>query len=69
MTAHPLVERLMTLLGPDHVLTDPGVMQGYTLDWTRRWSGVALAVVRPADTAQVAAVVLACSASGVPIVA
>jgi FAD/FMN-containing dehydrogenase len=40
----------------------------YETDWTRRFSGQARAVVRPADAAQTAAVVRACADHGVPIV-
>ena len=37
-------------------------------DWRRRWHGKSLAVVRPASTAEVAAVVTACAAAGTAIV-
>ncbi len=47
---------LATLVGADHVLTDAMVRQGYETDWTGRFSGSCEAVVRPADTAEVAAV-------------
>ncbi len=63
-----IVDALGDVLGSDHVLTDPPLTQAYTVDWTRRWHGDALAVVRPADTAQVSAVVRACAAAGVPVV-
>lgn len=47
---------LATLVGADHVLTDAGVRQGYETDWTGRFAGACEAVVRPGDTAEVAAV-------------
>ncbi len=39
-------------------------MASFTQDWTGRFSGSAFAVVRPADTAQVSAVLAACSRVG-----
>ena len=45
-----------------------GDLTGYELDWRKRERGKSLAVVRPASTAQVAAVVQACAVAGVSIV-
>ncbi|WP_131747425.1 FAD-binding oxidoreductase [Frankia sp. Cppng1_Ct_nod] len=50
------------------VLTDPDVMTGYVRDWTGRFVGRTAAVVRPANTAQVAAVVQACAQHEVALV-
>jgi FAD/FMN-containing dehydrogenase len=58
---------LREAVGAAQVLTD-GDLSAYELDWRRRWRGRALAVVRPASTAEVAAVVRACAAAGVAIV-
>ncbi len=63
-----LIESLRRAVGPDHVLTE-GDLSAYEQDWRRRLHGKALAVVRPANTEQVAAVVRACAAAGAPIVA
>ena len=63
-----LIESLRRAVGPDHVLTE-GDLSAYEQDWRRRLHGKALAVVRPANTEQVAAVVRACAAAGTPIVA
>jgi len=62
-----LEDRLAEVVGEQHVLTDPDLKAPYETDWTRRFSGVARCVVRPADTGQVAAVVAACAEAGVPI--
>ena len=62
-----LIESLRRAVGPDHVLTE-GDLSAYEQDWRRRLRGKALAVVRPANTEQVAAVVRACAAAGTPIV-
>ena len=58
---------LRSLVGPAHVLTE-GDLTAYERDWRGRLHGKALAVVRPANTDEVAAVVRACAAFGVPMV-
>ncbi|MDQ1626177.1 MAG: hypothetical protein QOJ49_1675 [Actinomycetota bacterium] len=63
-----LERALADAVGADHVLTDAGLRSAYETDWTRRFSGQARAVVRPADAEQTAAVVRACGDHGVPIV-
>ncbi len=68
MKAPPaLLPALRAIVGDAHVLTE-GDLTGYELDWRKRERGKALAVVRPASTAQVAQVVQACAAAGVSIV-
>jgi FAD/FMN-containing dehydrogenase len=59
---------LVGIVGAEHVLADPDVTASYGTDWTRRWSARPRALVRPADTAQVAAVVAACARHGVALV-
>jgi len=71
MTAqpHPVVSHLQALVGEAHVLTpDRHDLTAYEQDWRKRARGHALAVVRPGSTAEVAAVVKACVAAGVPVV-
>ena len=63
-----LESALVDAVGAAHVLTDPELRAPYETDWTRRFTGHARAVVRPADTAQVAAVVRACAEHAVPVV-
>ena len=41
---------LTAAVGAGQVLTGPGTTAGYVTDWTGRYRGRALAVVRPADT-------------------
>ncbi|GGK34546.1 oxidoreductase [Pilimelia terevasa] len=62
-----LLGRLAAAVGPAHVLVDPDLRAPYETDWTRRFTGAARCVVRPADTAQVAAVLRACAAAGAPV--
>jgi FAD/FMN-containing dehydrogenase len=63
-----LVARLAEIVGTNHCLTDPDLRASYETDWTRRWSGPALAVVRPGSTDEVAAVLRACADAGVGVV-
>ena len=62
-----LVDTLRGIVGAAHVLTD-GDLSAWEEDWRKRERGKALAVVRPAGTQQVAAVVRACAAAGTAIV-
>ena len=64
-----LIDALRACLGQAHVLL-PGEhdLSGYERDWRKRYAGRALAVVRPADTAQVAAIVSLAREHGVPLV-
>ncbi len=63
-----LLETLRGLVGATHVLTEPAECAPYEVESRRRFPGRALCVVRPADTAQVAAVMAACYRAGVPVV-
>ena len=65
MTA--LIDTLRSLIGATHVITE-GDMTAWEQDWRRRVRGKALAVVRPANTQEVAAVVKACATAGTSIV-
>jgi FAD/FMN-containing dehydrogenase len=71
MSFSVLLQTLQTIVGPTHVLieSDSNDLVQYVRDWRGRERGVALAVVRPNSTEQVAAVVKACAATpGVSIV-
>jgi FAD/FMN-containing dehydrogenase len=64
-----LIDALRAQLGQAHVLLPGGHdLSGYERDWRKRYAGRALAVVRPADTAQVAAVVALAREHGVTLV-
>lgn len=62
-----LLDDLRAAVGASQVLTD-GDLSAYELDWRKRYRGKALAVVRPASTAEVAAVVRACARHGASLV-
>ncbi|MFC5521638.1 FAD-binding oxidoreductase [Polaromonas jejuensis] len=66
-TDNELIEALRRIAGPSHVLCD-GDLAAWEQDWRKRARGKALAVARPASTAEVAAIVKACAAAGVSIV-
>ena len=63
-----LVDTLRSIVGAPHCLTADADMAPYLTDWRGRYTGRARAVVLPADTAQVAAVVRACAAAGCAMV-
>ena len=67
MQADALLADLRAAVGSAHVLTE-GDLSAWEQDWRRRWRGRALAVVRPASTDEVAAVVRICAAHGATIV-
>ena len=58
-----LIDTLQRIVGAAHVLTE-GDLGAWEQDWRRRERGKALAVVRPGNTDEVAAVVRACAAAG-----
>ena len=62
-----LLNTLIAISGKANVLFE-GDLSAWELDWRKRLRGKALAVVRPANTQEVAAVVKACAVSGVSIV-
>ncbi len=68
MNVDPLIATLAAIVGPAHVLTAAADLAPFVTDWRGRYRGAARCVVRPAGTAEVAAVVRACAAAGAPIV-
>jgi FAD/FMN-containing dehydrogenase len=66
---HPdLLPRLAAIVGVRHVLTEPGDVGPHLVEWRGLFHGACAAVVRPGSTAEVAAVVAACSEAGTAIV-
>jgi FAD/FMN-containing dehydrogenase len=66
-----LIRTLQGIVGAGQVLThdDPATdLSAWEQDWRKRARGRALAVVRPANTVEVAAVVKACAAAGASLV-
>jgi FAD/FMN-containing dehydrogenase len=63
-----LIDSLRAVVGDAHVLTEPADVAPFVTDWRGRYTGSALAIVRPGGTAQVAEVVRLCAQAGVAIV-
>jgi FAD/FMN-containing dehydrogenase len=63
-----LLPRLRDIVGARGLLTDPADTAPYAEDWRHLYRGRTAAVVRPATTDEVAAVMRACAAAGVPMV-
>lgn len=61
------LQSLGSIVGPAHVLHD-GDLSAWERDWRKRERGRALAVVQPASSTEVAAVVRACAAARVSLV-
>ena len=59
---------LRDAIGDRQVLVDPSVTASYETDWTRRFTGRARCVARPADTQEVASVLQLCGRHGVAVV-
>jgi FAD/FMN-containing dehydrogenase len=64
----PFIAHCRDLIGADQVLTDELDVAPYLTDWRGRFTGKALAVLRPADPEQVAGLVRLCAAHKVPLV-
>lgn len=64
---HRLLFQFEALLGTDHVLTADAA-QPFLTDWRKLCTGSAIAVLRPANTQQVADIVRVCRQAGVAVV-
>jgi FAD/FMN-containing dehydrogenase len=62
-----MLARARTITDPDHILTGKD-MAKYASDWTGAYTSTPLAVARPADTQQVAALVRLAHDTGTPVV-
>jgi FAD/FMN-containing dehydrogenase len=63
-----LIARLRSIVGVRGLLTEPADTAPYAEDWRRLYRGRTDAVVRPATTEELAAVVRLCADAGVPVV-
>jgi FAD/FMN-containing dehydrogenase len=62
-----VLDALRGIVGERGLITDPAEMEPYLVDWRQRLRGTALAVVQPASTAEVSAVVALCAAQDQPV--
>lgn len=63
-----LLADLAAVVGESHVLADPDLVASFATDWTRRFSGSALAVCSPANASEVAGVLAVCGDHRIPVV-
>ncbi|WP_160119752.1 FAD-binding oxidoreductase [Rhodovarius lipocyclicus] len=63
-----LLEQLAAIVGRRHVIAQGEDQEPYVVDWRGRYHGRSVAVVKPASTAEVAAVVKLCAEQGIPVV-
>lgn len=68
MNADVLLTALTELLGPRGILTNPKDTESYDTDWREIFHGKSLAVIRPANTEEVAKAVYLCAKHNVAIV-
>ena len=63
-----LLEQLKSIVGPKGWTTDPSELESRVIDWRGTTHGATPAVISPASTEEVAAVVRACGTAGVAVV-
>ena len=63
-----LTEQFAAIVGAQAVIIDPQEAAPYSNDWRKRYFGEPLAVVKPASTVEVAAVVKLCAANNIAVV-
>src|SRR5271163_2003413 len=68
MSATELLGAIRGVVGTRGLLTDPADTAAYCEDWRRLYQGRTPAVIRPADTAELAAVVRLCADARVALV-
>ncbi len=68
MVSTEFLSACQNVLGATHVITAQEDMAPYLTDWRGRYTGHAMAVLRPANTRDVAAIVALCAKERVPIV-
>jgi len=66
--SHEALAELGAALDPGHLIVDRELCAAFEHDITGRFGAAACAVARPADTAQVAAVVRVCAGHAIPLV-
>lgn len=62
------LESCRAAVGAHYVITEASDMAAYLTDWRQRFTGKALAVVKPGSTEEVAAIVRLCNTFSVPVV-
>jgi len=65
---NPALIDLAAAVGPGDLVTDPAIRESFERDWTGRFGGSALCVVRPRDAEQVAHVLAVCRSRDLAVV-
>jgi len=68
MSGERIVDALQQIVGSSQVLLEQDQRVGYEIDWTRRFTGESVAVVRPGSPAELADVLRCCLSHGVAVV-
>ena len=68
MTSTALLSALREIVGEASVIESSDAAAPYLVDWRGRYSGAALAIVKPATTDEVSRVVALCARNGLPVV-
>lgn len=68
MVCSKFLSKCHNVLGTTHVITAAGDMEPYLTDWRGRYTGHALAVLRPANALEVVTIVALCAQESVPAV-
>ena len=67
-SATPLLAEFADVIGEEYVLSKDEDKAPYLIDWGKRFKGNALAVLRPKNTSEVAALIKICKHHRIPIV-
>lgn len=62
------LESCRAAIGANYVITDSADMASYLTDWRQRFTGKALAIVKPGTTEEVASIIRLCNQHQVPVV-
>lgn len=62
------LQKLHAIVGDAGLVQDEQLKQSHDIDWLGKWKGLSSAVVRPANTAEVAAVMRLCHETRTPVV-
>ncbi|MGE4324282.1 MAG: hydroxyacid dehydrogenase, partial [Sphingobium sp.] len=68
MIAQDAIARFAALLDPGGITTDPDDIAPWTTDWRGRYHGASAAILSPASSGQVAAVVALAADLNIPLV-
>ena len=68
LSDHELILALEAIIGKEYVITDPNDLAPYLIDWRKRYTGQAIAALRPSNTQEVSSIVKLCASHQIAIV-